>query len=164
LNTSWTPLLSTRASLALQHSDVKYEIPPVFNGTVNTWGGSFNATYKTETQTFRTDLSRLLTPSGGGTVYVVNQLQLQYDRRITQRLSATAAAIYLRGNTLTAAAKGNDRDYLRSVVEMKWMVARTWFIQGGYQYTWQKYQLELDGAANNRLYLRFGYQGLDRQW
>jgi hypothetical protein len=29
---------------------------------------------------------------------------------------------------------------------------------------WQKYQLEPDGAANNRLYLRFGYQGLNRQW
>lgn len=164
LNTSWTPLLSTRASVVVQHSDIKYEIPPAFNGTVNTWGGSLNATYKEETQTFRTDLSRLLTPSGGGSVYAVNQLQLQYDRRITQRLSLTTAAIYLRNRALTAAASGNGRNYLRSVVEMKWMVARTWFIQGGYQYTWQKYQLEPDGAANNRVYLRFGYQGLDRQW
>jgi hypothetical protein len=164
LNTSWTPLLSTRASVVVQHSDIEYEIPPVFNGTVNTWGGSLNATYKAETQTFRTDLSRLLTPSGGGSVYVVDQLQFQYERHFTQRLSLTTAAIYLRNRALTDAASGNGRNYLRSVVEMKWMVARTWFVQGGYQYTWQKYQLEPDGAANNRFYLRFGYQGLDRQW
>jgi hypothetical protein len=164
LGTSWTPLLSTRASIVIQHSDISYGIPPTFSGTVNAWGGSLNATYKEETQQFRTDLSRLLTPSGGGSVYVVNQLQLQYDRRITQRLSLTTAAIYLQNRALTAAASGNGRDYLRSVVEMKYMLARTWFVQGGYQYTWQKYQLEPDGAANNRVYLRFGYQGLDRQW
>jgi hypothetical protein len=164
LGTSWTPLFSTRASVVVQRSDIESLIPPVFNGTVNAWGGSLNATYKQETQQFRTDLSRLITPSGGGSVYIVDQLQLQYDRRITQRLSLTTAAIYLRNRALTAAVSGNGRDYLRSVVEVKWMVARTWFVQGGYQYTWQKYQLDFDGAANNRVYLRFGYQGLERQW
>jgi hypothetical protein len=47
---------------------------------------------------------------------------------------------------------------------MKWMIARTWFVQGGYQYMWQKYQLDPDGASNNRIYIRFGYQGLGPQW
>ena len=164
LNTSWSPLLSTRVSVVAQHSNIDSGIPPVFSGTVNTWGGSLNATYKGETQTFRTDVSRIITPSGGGSVYVNEQLQLQYERHMTQRLSLTTAAIYLRNRGLTADFSGNSRNYLRSVVEMKWMVARTWFIQGGYQYTWQKYQLDPDGAANNRLYLRFGYQGLERQW
>jgi hypothetical protein len=131
---------------------------------VNAWGAALSAAYKAETQQFRTDLSRLITPSGGGSVYVNNQLHLQYDRRVTQRLSLTAAAVYIRSRALTAAVSGNGRDYLRSVVEMKWMMARTWFIQGGYQYTWQKYQVNPDGAANNRFYLRFGYQGLERQW
>jgi hypothetical protein len=164
LNTSWSPLLTTRASVVLQRSDIQSQIPPVFNGTVNAWGAALSAAYKAETQQFRTDLSRLITPSGGGSVYVNNQLQLQYDRRVTQRLSLTAAAVYIRSRALTAAVSGNGRDYLRSVVEMKWMMARTWFIQGGYQYTWQKYQVNPDGAANNRFYLRFGYQGLERQW
>jgi hypothetical protein len=164
LNTSWSPLLTTRASLTLQRSDIESAIPPVFNGTVNTWGGSLSGNYKTETQQFRLDLSRLITPSGGGSVYINNQLQFEYDRNLTQRLSLTTAALLLRNRALTAAVSGNGRDYLRSVVEMKWMMTRTWFILGGYQYTWQKYQESPDGAANNRLYLRFGYQGLPRQW
>jgi hypothetical protein len=162
--TSWTPLFSTRASVVLQHSDIETAIPPAFDGTVNTWGGSLNATYKGEIQQVRADLSRLLTPSGGGSVYIYDQLQVQYDRRVTQRFSLTTAAILLRNRALTAQASGDGRDYIRTVVEMKYMVARTWFVQGGYQYTWQKYQLDPDGAANNRLYLRFGYQGLERQW
>jgi len=164
LNTSWTPLFSTRGSLTLQRSDVVSAIPPVFNGTVNAWGGSFSAIYKGEIQQFRTDLSRIITPSGGGSVYINDQLQFEYDRRITQRLSLTTAALWLKNRALTAEVSGNGRDYLRSVVEMKWMATQTWFVQGGYQYTWQKYQIDTDGAANNRLYLRFGYQGLNRQW
>jgi hypothetical protein len=164
LNTSWSPLLTTRASVVVQRSDIQSAIPPVFNGTVNTWGGALSGNYKTETQQFRADLSRLITPSGGGSVYINNQLQFEYDRRLTQRLSLTTAALLLRNRALTAAVSGNGRDYLRSVVEMKWMMTQTWFVQGGYQYTWQKYQVNPDGAANNRLYLRFGYQGLSRQW
>jgi hypothetical protein len=164
LNTTWTPLFSTRASVVLQRSDIESAIPPVFDGTVNTWGGDLTAIYKAETQQFRADLSRLITPSGGGSVYVNNQLQFEYDRMLTQRLSLTAAALLLRNRAVTAEVSGNGRDYVRTVIEAKWMMSRTWYIQGGYQYTSQKYQTEPDGAANNRLYLRFGYQGLNRQW
>jgi hypothetical protein len=163
-NTTWTPLFSTRASVVLQRSDIESGIPPLFNGTVNTWGGDLTAIYKAVTQQFRADLSRLITPSGGGSVYVNNQLQFEYDRTLTQRLSLTAAALLLRNRAVTAEVSGNGRDYVRTVVEAKWMMTQTWFIQGGYQYTSQKYQIAPDGAANNRLYLRFGYQGLNRQW
>jgi hypothetical protein len=164
LNTSWTPLFSTRAGVVVQHSDVDSGIPPGFNGTVNTWGASFSAIYKGEIQQFRTDLSRIITPSGGGSVYINEQLQLEYDRRLTQRLNLTAATVFTRNRGLTEKFSGNARDYIRSVVEAKWMMTRTWFIQGGYQYTWEKYTENPDGAANNRLYLRVGYQGLNRQW
>jgi hypothetical protein len=164
LNTSWTPLLSTRASVVLQHSDIVSSIPPTIDGSVNAWGGALGVDYKTEVQQFRADLSRLITPSGGGSVYINNQLQFQYGRNVTQRLSFTTAALLLKNRALTSAFSGNGRDYFRSLVEAKWMIARTWFVQGGYQYTWQKYQADPDGAANNRLYIRFGYQGLSRQW
>jgi hypothetical protein len=164
LNTTWTPLFSTRASVVLQRSDIDSGIPPVFNGTVNTWGGDVTAIYKGQIQQFRADLSRLITPSGGGSVYVNNQLQFEYDRMLTQRLSLTAAALLLKNRAVTEEVSGNGRDYVRTVVEAKWMMTQTWFIQGGYQYTSQKYQVAPDGAANNRIYLHFGYQGLNRQW
>jgi hypothetical protein len=37
-------------------------------------------------------------------------------------------------------------------------------VQGGYQYMWQKYEIDPDSASNNRVYIKFGYQGRDRQW
>jgi hypothetical protein len=164
LNTSWTPLFSTRASVVLQHSEINSGIPPVFDASVNTWGGDFTAIYKAQTQQFRADLSRLISPSGGGGVYVNNQLQFEYDRRMSQRWSLTAAAILLRGIDATQQTTGNGRDYVRTLLETKWMITQTWFILGGYQYISQKYETDPDGAANNRFYLRFGYQGLNRQW
>jgi hypothetical protein len=164
LNTSWTQLLSTSASVTYQRSKIEYEIPPVFNSTVGAWGALFSANYKTQTTQFRTDLGRLITPSGGGSIYFSDYVQFQVDRSLSSRLNLTAAAIAQRSGALTANAGGNDRDYLRTVIDLKWMLARTWFVQGGYSYTWQKYQLVPDGAANNRVYIRFGYQGLGRQW
>ena len=134
LNTSWTPLLSTRASVVLQHSDIVSSIPPTIDGSVNAWGGALGVDYKTEVQQIRADLSRLITPSGGGSVYINNQLQFQYGRNVTQRLSFTTAALLLKNRALTSAFSGNGRDYFRSLVEAKWMIARTWFVQGGYQY------------------------------
>jgi hypothetical protein len=164
LNASWTPLFSTRASVVLQHSDIISGIPPAFNASVNTWGGDLTAIYKAQTQQFRADVSRLISPSGGGGVYVNNQLQFEYDRRVSQRWSLTAAAVLLRGLDATQQSTGNGRDYVRTLFETKWMLTQTWYILGGYQYISQKYETDPDGAANNRFYLRFGYQGLNRQW
>ncbi|MEA3175039.1 MAG: hypothetical protein QOF42_2450 [Gammaproteobacteria bacterium] len=164
LNTSWSPLLTTRASVTYQRSDIQAGQAPAFAGSLNVWGGAMSAVYKGETTQLRGDLSRLITPSGGGSVYVVNQAQVEYDRKLTQRLSFIGAVIYQQDRALTANVAGDGRNYLRTLLDIKWMMTRTFYIQGGYSYTWQQYQLDPDGAANNRFYLRFGYQGMGRQY
>jgi hypothetical protein len=64
---------------------------------------------------------------------------------------------------LTGNVAGDDRTYLQTVIEAKWMLTRLWSLQGGYQYGWQKYEVNPDGAANNRVYIRIAYQGLGPQ-
>ena len=54
--------------------------------------------------------------------------------------SLTTAAIYMQNRAMTAQVSDNGRDYLRSVVDVKWMMSRVWFVDGGYQYTWQQYR------------------------
>jgi hypothetical protein len=164
LDTNWSPLLSTSASVVYQRTNIDTAIPTPFKDVANPWGAAFSAVYKAQVSQFRMDVSRLITPSGGGGIYVNDQLQFEYDRNFSQRLVFTGAAIALRDRGLTSNVSGDDRTYVRTVVDLKWMMTRTWFVQGGYQYFWQKYQLDPDGASNNRIYIRFGYQGLDRQW
>jgi hypothetical protein len=164
VSTSWTPLLTTRATVNYQRSDIQAGQPPAFDGSLNVWGGALSAVYKGEVTQLRGDVSRLITPSGGGSVYIINQAQIEYDRRLTQRLSFIGAMVYQQDRALTANAAGDGRNYLRTLIDFKWMMSRTFYIQGGYSYIWEKYQLDPDGATNNRFYVRFGYQGLGRQY
>jgi hypothetical protein len=164
LNTAWSPLLTTRASVTYQRSDIEAGLPPGFDGSLNVWGGALSVVYKGEITQLRADLNRLITPSGGGSVYVADQAQVEYDRKLTQRLSFIGAVIYEQDRALTANFAGDGRNYLRTLLDIKWMMTRTFYIQGGYSYIWQQYQINPDGAANNRFYLRFGYQGMGRQY
>jgi hypothetical protein len=164
LDTSWSPLLSTSAGVVYQRTNIDTTIPSPLKKVANPWGATFSAVYKAALDQFRMDAGRVVTPSGGGGIYVNDQLQFQYDRNFTQRLLFTGAVIARRDRGLTSNVSGDDRTYVRTVVDLKWMIRPTWYVEGGYQYMWQKYQLDPDGAANNRIYIRFGYQGRDRQW
>jgi hypothetical protein len=161
LDTSWTPLLSTSATVTYQRTMI--DMPPtILNSEVGTWGATFGATYKAQVSQYRLNLVRIVTPTGGG-VYVNEQAQFQYTRNFTQRWLFTGAAIYIKSSELPSNVNENDRNYLQTVVDLKWMITPTWFVQGGYQYSWEKYESSPDGGANNRVYIRFGYQGLNPQ-
>ena len=162
MDTNWTPLLSTQASVSYQHTNIDQNSPPVVKAGVNTWGGSAGALYKGEIEQYRVILSRFVTPSGGGGVFVNGQAQFQYTRELTERLAFTGAMIWLKTSQLPTDLAGLDRTYDQTAIDVKWMVRPTWFVQGGYQYSWQKYTTAPE-ASNNRIFIRVGYQGLPPQ-
>jgi hypothetical protein len=163
LDTSWSPLLSTNATITYQHTNLDQSSPPIVKTSVNTWGGNASAVYKGLLSQYRLILSRYITPSGGGGVYVNDQAQFQYNRNLTERLAFTGAVIGLKSSQLPSNFNNLDRSYMQTAVDLKWMIRPTWFVQGGYQYAWQKYTQSPDGAANNRIFIRVGYQGLPPQ-
>jgi Putative beta-barrel porin 2 len=163
LDTSWTPLLTTAASVTYQHTSLDSVIPRPFQGTVNSYGVNLSSIYKTELNSFQGVIGRLITPTGGGGLYVNEQAQLQYAHVFSRRLTLTGAVIALKNHGLTSNVSGDDRTYERLAVDAKWMLTPTLFVQGGYQYFRQKYQVDTNSADNNRIYIRFGYQALGRQ-
>jgi len=163
LDTSWSPLLSTNATITYQHTNLDQSSSPVVKTDINTWGGNASAVYKGQLSQYRLILSRFVTPSGGGGVYVNDQAQIQYNRNLTERLAFTGAVIGIKSSQLPSNVNELDRSYMQTAVDLKWMIRPTWFVQGGYQYSWQKYTLSPDGAMNNRIYIRVGYQGLPPQ-
>lgn len=58
---------------------------------------------------------------------------------------------------------GNNRDYGRGDIALRWRVTPTWFAEGGYSYIYQKYSSDPSNAMDSSVYLRFGYQGLPPQ-
>jgi hypothetical protein len=164
VHTNWTPLLDTDATVVYQHTRIDTAIPKPLRTTESPWGASFAAAYKGQVDQLRLNVDRLITPSGGGGIYVNEQAQLQYSRDLSWRLKLTGAMIVLRNHGLTYNVSGDDRTFLRTAVELKWMFTPTLYVQGGYQYMWEKYQLNPDGAADNRFHLTFGYQARNRQY
>jgi hypothetical protein len=164
-DTNWTQLFSTNAAVSYQRTDTDYHqalgdfASPEENAQINSWGANINALYKTQLSQYRLSLQRMVTPSAAGGMYMNNQGQFQYTREFSQRLTFTGAMIYLKNSELPINLSKDDRKYLQTLVDVKWMIAPTWFIQCGYQYFWEKYTQETNSAANNRVYVRVGYQG-----
>jgi len=167
---SWTPLLTTGIQGSYQRTVVHLDeysgeqVSVFFKDTSNTWGLRLNGEYKGQIQQFRFDAGRIITPSGGGGVYVSEQVRLQYSRNVTPRFTLSTAAIALKNHGLTANLAGSDRTYYRTGFDLKYLLSRNFFVQGGYEYFWQRYQFETFSANNNRVYVSFGYQGLGRQY
>jgi hypothetical protein len=162
-DTNWTQKWSTSASVIFQHISLTQTAPQILDTRANVWGGTVGVVYAAQVSRFKLNAGHVVSPSGGGSLYTTDQIRFQYDRDLTYRLSATAAAIGLRDRGVTSNVSGDYRSYLQTVVEAKWMMARTWFLQGGYQYSWQKFQLDPSGAASNRIYIKVVYQGLGAQ-
>jgi hypothetical protein len=162
-DTNWTQKWSTSASVVFEHVNITQTAPQILDTSANAWGGTLGVVYTSQLSRFKFNVGHVISPSGGGSLYTTDQIRFQYDRDLTYRLTATAAAIGLRDRGVTSNVAGDYRSYLQTVVEAKWMMARTWFLQGGYQYSWQKFQLDPSGAASNRIYIRVVYQGLGAQ-
>jgi hypothetical protein len=162
-NTKWTPLLSTDVNVVGQHTKVDQTVPATVHTTDNLWGATFGAVYKAQASQYRLNVGRIITPSGGGSVYVNDQLQFQYSRDLTERFAFTGALIALHNHSVAGLPTGYDRQYGQAVVEVKWMWTRTIYLMGGYEYAYQKFKTNPDGASNNRVYISLGYLGLPRQ-
>ncbi len=164
LNFSWSAIASGGVSVQYQHSQIDALLPTRFVGPANTWGATANAKWRLQTSQFRIDIGRVITPSSGGTLYVAEQAQAEYDRDLTERLTFTGALLYVHSVSLAGVGAGFDTNYHRADISLKWMLSSRWFLQGGYGYVWDKYSPYASGALDNLAYVRFGYQGLPRQY
>jgi hypothetical protein len=158
---NWSPLLNSTLAVVYQTADINE--PGVIKETANDWGATFSTGYKGEISQLRLNLGQSVTPSSFGTLYLADQIQLQYDRNVTERVSFTGALRAIRTVGVTSNLSGDNRSYVQGNLLLKWMITRTWFVQGGYVYVWQKYQADTQSADNNLILIKFGYQGLPRQ-
>jgi hypothetical protein len=160
LDTDWSPLFSTSASVVYEHVAVDTAIPIPFTGSKNAYGATVSATYKTQVSQYRLNAGQLITPYGGGSLYLADQLRAQYDHEFTARWSLTTALLAIHNKGITSNLDGDGRTYLQTVLEATWNMTPTLYLTGGAQYMWEKYQVYMSGSADTRIYLRIGYKGL----
>jgi hypothetical protein len=160
LDTNWTPLFSTTASVVAEHVEVDTAIPKPFMGSKNAYGATVSAQYKTLVSQYRLNAGQLVTPSGGGSLFLSDQIQAEYDRNFSERWSFTGALITLKNRGITSNLDVDNRTYVQTLVEVSWNLTPRWYLLGGARYMWEKYQINTSGAADTRVYFRIGYKGL----
>lgn len=164
LETRWSGTLVGKWHVSFEQDKIDQGAPAPRSDTERAWGADFSLTRKQEISTVIFSIGRTVTPSGSGGMYYANQAQMEYDRDLSRRLSLISAVRFLREDSLALATAANSsRDYLQGLLQLRWQITRTWFIRGGYQYIWQKYEVNPSGAANHNLSLSFGYEGLAPQ-
>jgi hypothetical protein len=160
LDTAWSPLLSTTATIVYDHVTADTAIPTLFHGSKDAFGATVGVAYKAQISQYRMDAGQFVTPSGGGSLYYTDQIKAEYDRDFGPRWSFTGALLALKNKGITSNLQVDGRTYVQTLAEVVWNLTPTWYLQGGARYMWEKYQFNTSGAADTRIYFRIGYKGL----
>lgn len=158
----WSKVAGLEATLFHESSDITDFVPVRSEESTSDWGGTLTAYRRQDVGAWRFTLGRRFIPTGSGGKATSDQLRLQYDRDLSERMVFSSAARYETQAALTEAGARDDRDYARVDLSLEWMLTPTWYVGGGYSYIWQDREEDPSAVDNNRVYLSVGYRGLQR--
>jgi hypothetical protein len=163
-NYKWSKLFNGRLELTGEHDSTSFLKPIMAKEGTNSAGATFTMLHKGEISTVQLSAGRTFTPSGSGGTFQADQLQAQYNRDFSPRLSLEAAGRAIRYTSLSSIYASSRYDYVNIEAMLRWMVARTWYVKGGAEYYHEKFAGSVGPANNGMLYAGFGYEGLGRQY
>jgi len=159
----WSEVAGLGVNISYEKDDTTEFVPVTVEESASGWGGTVSAFRSGEVSAWRLTAGRTFIATGAGGKAESDQLRLQYDRDLTQRLRFTGAGRYESRNSLSTGGQGSDRDYARADLSLRWMMAPTWYLQWGYSYVWQDQESATGSAENNKFFISVGYRGLERQ-
>lgn len=154
----WSDVFETDVTLLVERSETELSLGIAPDASTD-WGVDLYASRRFERSRAIVAAGRSFSPTGGGKT-VTDQLRVQYIHDFTERLEGSVAARGIRTRAQFDNDRGNDRDYARADLSLRWAATRTWFIEGGYEYIWQEYLADPAGAENHMVFIKVGYEGL----
>lgn len=156
----WSEQVGVEANLFYEENDITEFDPLPLNEKTSNFGGNLTAYRKFQVSEWRLSVGRTFDPTGDRGKSELDQLRLQYERRLSQRLTIRGAGRYESRTSLGGTDGGIDRDFARVDLSLRWLVTQNWYVGGGYAYMWEDRATATQTADNNKLFLNFGYQGL----
>ncbi len=156
----WSETDGIGLTVFFEENDITEFVPIRTEESTTDVGGSLTAYRKLEVSTWRLSAARRFQPTGDSGKSTIDTFRLQYDRDLSERLSLHGAARYESRSGLATIGVGNERDYARVDLSLRWFATRTWYVGGGYAYIWQDRESDPTDADNNKFYVNFGYRGL----
>lgn len=158
----WSEVAGTEVNLFYETNDPKNDEPGVKTDSSSGLGGTVSAFYEGEISKWRFSASSRFAPNANGRAEEMDELRIQYDRQLSERLSLRGLARYESRNAINDAGTSQRDDAARADLWLKWQITPTWYTQGGYSYI-SRDQGPTGDAANNRIFISVGYKGLGRQ-
>jgi hypothetical protein len=159
----WSETFNAEFAVIGERTEVDDILPVRNEDTVTSVGGRFALAHRAPISETRIEISHLVMPTGAGGMFESDILQLQFDRKLSERLTFRSSAYYNRNRALSDVDQSGDSDYANAEIALSWSVTRTWYVFGGYRYIWEEYDQVQQSAHNNAVFAGVGYRGLGRQ-
>jgi len=159
----WSDIVGVELLVFYETNDTTEYVPVRQEDSSSGFGGTATAYRKGEVDEWRVTAGHTFTPTGDGKKMQSDQARLQYDRKLTERVSLRAIGRYEARRDLSGISGGEDRDYARADISLRWLMSRAWSVDGGYAYIWQDRESAGGSADNNKIFISVGYKGLGRQ-
>jgi len=162
LDHKWSATFSGKLELTGERDDASQPLltPPKVRS--NNFGAVYTSQWTGQTGSVQLSGGRTFTPSGSGGKYRDDQIQLEYDQKLSARTSATYAVRDVNAEPLVA-AQGGAYKYLEAVAGLKWLATRTCYLSAGIKYQRLHYGGVPSAAGNGMAYVGIGYQGLGKR-
>jgi hypothetical protein len=128
--------------------------------TSSSWGATLSAYREGEVDRWRLAVGRSFTPNARGYKSESDQVRLQYDRDLSQRLSFLGAVRYISDQAIGDFGQNDDRDFARLDLGLRWQMSPTWYARTTYTYRWQDRDRDPGDADDNAFIIGIGYEGL----
>lgn len=158
----WSEMTGTIVEVLYEQDDIVSSVAP-FNQDSSGIGATLISYWKGEVGEWRMAAGRTFTPTGRGGKSTADQIRVQYNRQLSERLKFKGAARYVRDEALDAANSGGDHDIGRMELAVHWLASPTWLIGTGYTYTYKERGSDPEAADDNMFFLAFLYVGRGRQ-
>ena len=158
----WSETFTATASVDVEQADVERADLAEKESSTDT-GFTIGIQRRDLVSELRLDAGRTFNPTGSGVRSEVDQVRMQYDRNLTERLRFLGAARAFRSRAQGGAVNSSDRDYIRTDVGLGWNMTQTWSVEGRYSYIWEEFENETGDRSDNMLMLSVRYKALQPQ-
>ena len=118
-----------------------------------------------QTITLLAQYRRSISGGGAGTLSSRDEINLNFTRRLSERVSAGLGVRAYATNALEGdVVNFDERDYVQLRAQFTWNLTRTWFIQADYRYTFLNRQLIGESGNSNDVTIWLSYRPTAIVW
>jgi hypothetical protein len=149
----------TSINLRIEH-DTSDAAPGIPATSATTWGFEWTGFQKFLTGNLQYSIGRFLEPSSFGARTSLDQIRLQYGRRLTERFSFNTAVRVTRNKDVGSNVQDNgNRDRANAQFALAYQLTPELSLSGGYRFAYLDLPSSSGAARSNQVFISVGYHG-----